>query len=72
MTGIPLSRTQERLEMWLDAEKKIASGQSYSINGRQLARADLAEVQKTIEKLERKVQRLSRGGIRVMHGVPQG
>lgn len=35
----------------------VATGQSYAINGRTLTRANLAEIQKTIDWLELKVVR---------------
>ena len=37
--------------MYLEAEKAILSGQSYTIGNRTLTRADLAAVQKEIDKL---------------------
>lgn len=44
-------RQRERLNMYLEAEKAILSGQSYTIGNRTLTRADLAAVQKEIDKL---------------------
>ena len=41
-----------RLKLYLDAEEKILSGQSYRIGTRSLTRADLAAVQKKIAELE--------------------
>lgn len=41
----------ERLRQYVKAEKAILMGQSYSINNRQLTRASLAEVRKTIDDL---------------------
>lgn len=39
----------ERLQMWLDAEAAISTGQAYQIGQRSLTRADLANVRKQIE-----------------------
>lgn len=51
-----------RLELYKTAEKKILTGQSYSIGSRQLTRADLATVQKQIRELETDVQALEKRG----------
>lgn len=40
---------QERLNMWLDAEAKVATGQRYQIGTRMLTRADLKEVRSQME-----------------------
>lgn len=39
----------ERLEIWLEAEAAIASGQSYMIDNRRLERANLAQVREQIK-----------------------
>lgn len=39
----------ERLQIWLDAEAAIASGQSYMIDNRRLERANLAQVREQIK-----------------------
>lgn len=40
---------QKRLQMWLDAEAAISTGQAYQIGGRSLTRANLTEVRKMLE-----------------------
>lgn len=40
---------KKKLETWLDAEEKIAAGQSYQIGTRSLTRADLGAVREEIE-----------------------
>lgn len=40
---------QERLNMWLDAETKVATGQRYQIGTRMLTRADLKEIRSEME-----------------------
>jgi len=73
MAGITLAQAQAKLEAWLDAEEKIAAGQSYSIAGRSLTRADLKVVGERITYWNNKVQQLTRGtGIRVTGGTPVG
>lgn len=39
----------ERLQIWLDAEAAIATGQSYTIDNRRLDRANLAQVREQIK-----------------------
>lgn len=41
----------ERLKMYLEAEKRVLCGQSYTIGNRQLTRANLAEIRKAIDDL---------------------
>lgn len=38
-----------RLQMWLEAEEAIATGQSYTIDNRRLDRANLAQVRDQIK-----------------------
>lgn len=71
MAGITLEQAQAKLERWLAADDAVASGQSYSIDGRSLSRADAAEIRANIDYWEAKVNRLSRGGgIRIFGGTP--
>jgi len=65
MAGITLADAEAKLTLWLTAEEKVASGQSYTINGTTMTRANLNEIRETIDYWDRKVQRLTRGGIRV-------
>lgn len=70
MAGITLAQAEAKLATWLDAEDKVATGQSYSIQGRSLTRANLKEIRETIDYWDSKVQRLTRGGIRVRGMTP--
>ena len=70
MAGITLEQAEAKLSTWMDADDKVASGQSYSIAGRSLTRADAAEISNKIEFWDRQVKRLSRGGIRVRGATP--
>lgn len=70
MAGITLAQAQAQLDAWLAASLAVASGQKYSIGDRALERADLAEINKTIERWQTKVNQLTAGrsGIR-MRGI---
>lgn len=70
MAGITLAQAEAKLQTWLDAEDAVATGQEYSIGGRRLSRANLDEIRKTIDYWEKKVLRLTRGGIRVRGVTP--
>ena len=63
MAGITLSQAEARLTAWLEADEKVAAGQSYSIGGRTLTRADAKIIRENIEYWDAKVKRLSGGGI---------
>ena len=65
MAGITLAQAEAKLATWLEAMDKIAVGQSYSIGGRSLTRANLDEVQRQIEFWDGQVKRLTRGGMSV-------
>lgn len=50
--------TQTRLDAYLQAEAKILSGaQTWRFGDRQFQRADLAEIRRTIEALQRQLAR---------------
>lgn len=72
MAGITLADAEEQLAAWLAASKKVAGGQSYSIAGRSLSRADLQEINESIKFWQTQVNRLQprAGGIRVRGGTP--
>ena len=42
--GYTLSEAKTELELWKDAKRAAATGQSYSIGGRQLTRYNLSEI----------------------------
>jgi len=70
MAGITLAQAETKLTLWLTAEDAVATGQSYSIAGRSLSRADLGSIRETIDYWEAKVQKLTRGGIGIKGGTP--
>ncbi len=73
MAGIDLTTANSRLQQYLDAEAAILSGQAYTINGRRLERANLAEVQEGIRLWDERVRELAArasGRRRVATGRP--
>lgn len=55
MAGITLAQAEAALAAWIDADTKVASGQSYEIAGRRLTRADAAEITRKIDYWNSKV-----------------
>lgn len=70
MAGITLAQAEAKLAEWLAADTAVASGQSYSIGGRSLSRANAAEIAANIDRWDARCRKLSRGGIRVRGGTP--
>ncbi|HUX58131.1 MAG TPA: DUF6148 family protein [Bacteroidales bacterium] len=70
MAGITLAQAQAKLTLWMAADDAVATGQSYSIAGRSLSRADAKYIQDRIEYWDRQVKRITRGGIRVRGATP--
>ena len=70
MAGITLAQAETQLSNWLTASEKVAGGQSYSIAGRAMTRANAEEIRKQIIFWDRQVKRLSRGGISVRAITP--
>lgn len=56
--------------MYYEAEQAILTGQSYTIGGQTLNRANLSHVVKQIKELEKDIARLERGGSRVRRVIP--
>jgi hypothetical protein len=72
--AITVAFAEERLQMWLDAEAAVATGQSYKIGSRQLVRADLPDIRKQIAYWDDQVTRLKAGrgkGARVVRIIPR-
>ena len=49
MAAISAAKAREHLDVWLEAESAIATGQSYQIGNRSLTRANLADVRRQID-----------------------
>lgn len=58
MAGTTKEQAEAKLQTWMEAEEKIASGQGYSIGDRRLTRADLYTVRGEIEYWDNKVKEL--------------
>lgn len=65
-----LEMKKQRLAMYYEAEQAILTGQSYTIGGQTLNRANLSHVVKQIKELEKEITRLERGGSRVRRVIP--
>jgi UDP-N-acetyl-D-mannosaminuronic acid transferase (WecB/TagA/CpsF family) len=60
-TAVQTHTDAQLLALYRDALAKIATGQSYSINGRSLTHANLKEVRDMIDWLEARVQTATDG-----------
>ena len=76
MVGITLEIATAKLTEWLAADSAVATGQTYSIAGRSLSRADAKTIRENITywaALVRDAQALAqkqRRGIRIRGGTP--
>jgi hypothetical protein len=61
MAGITLAQAEAQLALYLTAEQTVLTGQSYSIGGRTLTRADLADIQEGIRIWNERANSLSAG-----------
>jgi hypothetical protein len=68
--SLTLSQAQETLQSYIDAERQILKGQSYTHNGRSVTMANLAEIQAGRKYWEKRVAEMSgrRKARRVMLG----
>lgn len=74
MAGITLVQAEAALATWVEADLKVASGQSYSIAGRSLTRADAREITEKIKFWEGRVKELAAsaaGRRRTRYVVPE-
>ena len=72
MTGITLTDAQALLGLWIAADKAVATGQSYSIGGRSLTRANASEITEKINYYNSLIAQISSGGSgRVFRVVPR-
>ena len=55
MAGITKKEAQRHLDIWLEAEAQIATGQSYQIEQMVLPRASLKQIRESIAFWEKKV-----------------
>lgn len=62
--AITLAQATAQLSLWMDADASVATGQSYTINGRSLTRANASEITDKIQywsSVESKLQRIANG-----------
>ncbi len=59
MAGITLAQAQAKLDEYLAAETKVLKGQSVSMDGETLTRANLEFIQRGIDIWNKRVQNLS-------------
>ena len=74
MSDITLSDAQEMLDLWLEAERAVTTGQSYKIGTRSLTRADVSDIASRVSFWRNEVERLENGqgrGARVLRAVPR-
>lgn len=70
MAGITLAQAQAQLDSWIAADTAVATGQSYSIGGRTLSRANAKEIRENIEYWDVKVKHLSGEGMTIIGVTP--
>lgn len=59
MAGITLDYAQAQLEVWLEADRKVAAGQSFSVAGRNYTRVNASEITDKINFWDAKVRTLT-------------
>jgi hypothetical protein len=73
-TWITLEAAKDNLQMWVEAQQAVATGQSYKIGTRSLTRASLSDILKMIHYWQNVIDELGAGvgrGARVLRGVPR-
>lgn len=73
MAGITLAQAESALQYWLDADARLAAGESFSISvGGSSRSATRADTMDKIQYWDKKVKSLTRGSsVRVMNCVPK-
>ena len=74
MAGITLAYAEAQLQLWLEADQKVAAGQSYSIGSHTLTRVDASDITRKIDYWNGWVEKLSaraRGQSRIVYMVPK-
>ena len=59
MAGITAAQANTALTAWIAADAAVATGQSYSIGGRSLTRANAKEIRENIDYWDDKCQELA-------------
>lgn len=72
MSGMTQTQAQTLLDAWIAADLAVANGQSYTIGGRSLTRANAAEITEKIKFYSGLVAELGRGGsMTVRRAIPR-
>lgn len=74
ITSWTKDEARNMLNLWLEAEKAVATGQSYKIGTRSLTRADLSDISERIKFWRGELEAFEDGkgrGMRVFRGVPR-
>jgi len=69
MSAYTKEEAQAELVIWKAALKAAASGQSYSVAGRTLNRANLKEIKDMVEWFGQQVNQAERGGRRAVYNI---
>ena len=74
MSATTVKEAKEMLNLWLEAERAVATGKSYRIGSRQLQRCDLSEIREAQKYWRNQLAQAESGrggGMRVIQGVPR-
>lgn len=73
MSVITKEMAREMLQLWLDAERAVTTGKSYTIGTRSLTRANISEIAERIKYWRNELAKLESGrrGIRVVRVIPR-
>jgi hypothetical protein len=70
MSGVTAAQAEAQLAAYLAAETAVLLGQSYTIAGRSLTRANLKDIREGIEYWSAKAASAARTGIKIRGGTP--
>ena len=73
MAGITLAQAETQLAAWLECSVKVATGQTYTIGGRTLTRANAQYILEQIDYWDQKVKAVSTNasGPAISIGIPR-
>jgi hypothetical protein len=72
MAAWTLLEAEDHLKTWLEAEKAVATGQSYQIGPRKLERVNIMQIREQIKFWKKEVDRLSgKSSRRVTRVIPR-
>jgi len=70
MAGLTIAIAESKLESWLAADEKVATGQEYRIGTRWLTRADAKEIRANIQYWQNWIISLGNCGIKAIGVTP--